>query len=553
MNPPETVADVIAAELKRAGVETIFGLPGGENVQLLDALRRAGIRYILVHNESSAVFMADVTARLTGKPGVCMTTLGPGAASAVAGVAHAYLDRAPVLVITAQIPDERRHSATHQYIDIAALYAPIAKGTFKAQPHNVRENICRALDVIWDGRPGPVHLQVTNEDAGKPMNVIDVGTKQSRVREDAYAASPSTLPSLRSGQALAMTQKARDILSRSHRPVIVAGLGLEPERPYDALRAFAEAANVPVICTPKAKGALPDDHPLAAGVLGLTRTDPAYELLDQADCILAVGFDVVELVKVWNYNVPLIWIAAWENRDPTIPSAVEFVGAMMPVLQELAQCAWQTDRAWGRARVAAHRAELSRQELSTPARGRMFPQQVLAAIRRATPRDVLFATDVGAHKILAALTWQTLAPNSFLVSNGLSCMGFALPAAIAASMVQSEKPVVCLTGDAGLLLAMGELSLLARAGTRVMVVVMNDGALDLIRAQQRKASKPVYGTEFNAPDFVRIAESFGIPGFRVRSEEECFVQMHAAVARPGPTLIEAMIDPVSYPTPPLKT
>lgn len=536
MKPTITVAETIADELKRAGVETVFGLPGGENVHVLDALRRAGIRYILVHHESSAVFMADATARLTGRVGVCMTTLGPGAANAVAGLAHAHLDRAPVLIITPQIPGDHLPDETHQYIDIGAMYTPITKRSFKLHARGARETIRRAIAAIWEGKPGPVHLQVTSDDALRPASG---GASIER-------QAPPQHPRPKDVAA------ARGILARARRPVIVAGLGLEPERPYAAIAALAQAADAPVICTPKAKGCLADDHPLAAGVIGLTRTDPAYEILDQADCIIAVGFDVVELVKTWNYTVPLIWIAPWTNRGPVVKSKVELVGQMSPVLEKLAKRPGRSERDWGKTRVAAYRAKLGQLKLPEPSRGRMLPQQVLAAIRRATPREVLFTTDVGSHKILSCLSWQTLAPNSFFVSNGLSCMGFSLPTAIAASMLEPKRPVVCLIGDAGLLMAMGELGLLARLGTLVIVVVLNDGALDLIRAQQLKANKPVYGTEFTNPDFVRIAEAFGIRAVRVSDAHRCEVNVAAALARPGPTLIEVMIDPESYPTTPQK-
>lgn len=547
MNAAKTVAEVIAQELKESGVEYVYGLPGGENVQVLDAIRGAGMRYVLVHHESSAVFMADANARLTGKPGVCMTTLGPGAANAVAGLAHAYLDRAPVLIITPQIPSNHLPAETHQYVDIAGVYAPITKGSLEVHPQGARETIRRALAMIWEGRPGPVHLQVTNEDAAKPA--IDDGDKAEHARASTREIASSLIPRF-ARDLLAMTRTAREILSRAKHPVIVAGLGLEPERPYRELLALAEAAHAPVICTPKAKGCVPDDHPLAAGVIGLMRTDPAYEILDRADAIIAVGFDVVELVKTWDYAAPLIWVAPWKNRDPVIKSDAEFVGPMIPVLDELAKFKWQTDHDWGQARLALHRAKLADRKLPAAASGRMPPQQVLDAIRHATPRDVIFTTDVGSHKILSCLTWETLTPNSFFVSNGLSSMGFGLPSAIAASMIEPQRPVVCVMGDAGLLMTMGELNLLARLGTRVLVVVMNDGALDLIRAQQLKAGKPVYGTEFSNPDFVSIANAFGIQGCRVASQEECLAQVSAALARKGPTLVEAMIDPISYPTTP---
>lgn len=534
MNSEKTVAEVIAEELKQTGVEYVYGLPGGENVQVLDAIRCAGIQYVLVHHESSAVFMADTNARLTGKPGVCITTLGPGAMNAVAGLAHAYLDRAPVLIITPQIPGDHLPSETHQYVDIAGIYAPITKASLVVQPLSARETVRRALALLKEGRPGPVHLQVTNEDAAKPA-VDDASTRNQPAHVQ---------------PAKGVFTQARNILSHSRRPIIVAGLGLEPDRPYRELIALAEAAHAPVISTPKAKGCIPDGHPLAAGVIGLMRTDPAYEILDEADAIIAVGLDVVELVKTWDYTSPLIWVAPWVNHDPVIKSDAEFVGSMMPTLIELHKAPWQPSPDWGETRVALHRSKLVERKVPAPASGRMLPQQVLAALRQATPREVIFTTDVGSHKILSCLTWETLTPNSFFVSNGLSCMGFGLPSAIAASMIEPERPVVCVIGDAGLLMTMGELGVLARLKTNVIVVVMNDGALDLIRAQQLKAGKPIYGTEFSSPDFVSIAKAFGIQGVRVATEEECSRQVSAALARKGPTLIEAMIDPVSYPTTP---
>jgi acetolactate synthase-1/2/3 large subunit len=260
----ETVADVLVEVLREAQIGVVFGLPGGENVEVLDALRRGGIRFVLVHNEPSAVFMADATARLTGSPGVCLTTLGPGATNAVAGVAHAYLDRAPVLVITAQKPDRLLPDYTHQVIDLNALFTPITKRSVKLRPEGARETVRRALDLATAGRPGPVHLQISNDDA--------------------------------------------------------------EEGPYEALRELAEAAGAPVITTPKSKGSLPADHPLAAGTIGLTSRDPAYDILYEANCVVAVGLDVVELVKPWDIRSPLIWVAPWANEDPQLPAHAELVG-----------------------------------------------------------------------------------------------------------------------------------------------------------------------------------------------------------------------------------
>lgn len=531
-----TVANQIAATLAAAGITTVFGLPGGENVHLMEALRQQGIEFVLVRNESSAVFMADALARVTGKPGICLTTLGPGAMNAVAGVAHAYLDRSPVLVITAQTPEHLLAYHTHQVIDLTAVFAPITKATLQVSAANAAPIVEHALTLTQSGRPGPVHLRLSNEDAGA-----------GAVANGFYQEAPPLATNI-SEKALAA---ARELLSRAQRPVLVVGLGLEPEQPYAALRELAEALQAPVIVTPKAKGCFPDDHPLAAGVIGLTRLDPAYQLIDEADAIIAVGFDVVELVKPWQQSAPLIWVAPWANTDPTVAAVAEFVGPIQPTLEQLSDLTYQPDPAWGSTRVAAWRQQLAQRVLPAPAPGRMRPQSVLQILRQQLPRETLITTDVGSHKILAGLTWPAYAPNRYLLSNGLSCMGYGLTAAIGASLALDRQMTVCLTGDAGLAMVLGELALLHELATPVMVVVFNDSALDLIRAAQWRGNHPTFGTEFRNPHFADIARAYELDHYLVEDEAGCEAALHTAYGAGRPCLIEALIDPVSYPTTPV--
>ena len=532
-----TVADAIARTLLDAGIDVVFGLPGGEVVGVLDGLRRHGIRFVLVHNESAAVFMADGWSRVTGKPGVALTTLGPGATNAVAGAAHAYLDRAPILIITAQIPERLHSHHTHQLVDLHALYGPISKGTFNIQAGGAAETVRDSLRLAQQGRPGPVHLQIDKETAD-----LDATAGPSPIPPEA------TPPPVR--YIADRVVVARDRLLRAKRPVILAGLGLEPERPYEALRALAEAANAPVITTPKGKGALPDDHPLSAGTIGLTRADPVYEVLDEADCIVAVGLDVVELVKPWDQTAPLLWLAPWQNEDPAIAAEVELVGQMAPALQQLADSDFVPDPAWGAARVRAFKDKVAQGTLPAPAPNRLLPQTVFEAARAALPAEAAAAVDVGSHKIFGSLTWPTLRPNGFFVSNGLSCMGFALPATIGASLARPDQPVVCFTGDAGLSMVVGELGVLAGLDLPVIVVVLNDAAIDLIRSHQVRSGYPVFGTEFTPPNFAQIGAAYGIASYRVATEAELSETIRQAVASGRPALIEAMIDPISYPTTP---
>jgi acetolactate synthase-1/2/3 large subunit len=533
-----TVAEALAATLREAGVGTVFGLPGGENVEVLEALRAEGIRFILVRSESSALFMADAQARLTGDPGVCLTTLGPGATNAYLGLAHAYLDRSPLLLITAQTDERLLPGHTHQVLDLQAVFEPITKATRAIDPSDVRRSVRAALALTLEGRPGPVHLSLSRSTAARPA--------EAEATQDPARTTAPPKESYRPALAA---------LARADRPVIVAGLGLEPERPYRALRALAEAAGAPLITTPKAKGSLPDDHPLAAGTIGLTRTDPAYTLLAEADCIVAVGFDVVELVRPWDYDAPLIWLAPWANRDPQLPAVAEIVGPQAPPLMRLAQATTPGDPAWGAVRVAALREALAVQRPPPPPPGRATPQAIFRALHRRLPRDTPVATDVGSHKIAMALSWPSLEPNRYLVSNGLSAMGFGLPAAIAAALAL-QRPTLCVTGDAGLAMVLGELGLLAELELPVVVVVMNDGAIDLIRGAQRRAGSAVHGTTFRNPDFAQLAAAFGLGYARVASEAECEAAVEAALAERRPTLIDAWIDPDGYaalttlPTPP---
>lgn len=529
-NTEQTVAQALVHQLKRAGTEIVFGLPGGENVDIIDALRSAGIRFVLVRNESSAVYMADVYARLTGKPGVCVTTLGPGATNAFVGVAHAHLDRAPVLIITAETNQSYLPGHTHQVLDLQRVFEPITKMTASISPENVNAVVQQALTLTTAGRPGPVHLSVSREMAVEPAALSHF--------QDQNVAVPFSDEHL---------ETAVNALSQSERPVIVAGVGLEPERPYAALQNLAEAASAPVIVLPKSKGAISDRHPLAAGTIGLTRTDPVYEILDEADCILAVGFDVVELVKPWDQTQPTIWIAPWQNEDASIPAVAELVGPMASTLEKLADQSFETDPTWGATRVAQFRQALAQRELPKPHHGRMRPQEVLAALRQNLPDETLITTDVGSHKICTALEWPAYTPNRYMLSNGLSAMSFGLTGAIAGALTLGQ-PTVCITGDAGFGMVMGELSLLTEYNLPVITIVMNDSALDLIRAAQHRAGNPTFGTEFTNPDFGQIAEAFGVDFCRVADEQSCGTAVQAAVTSRRPTIIEAVIDPISYPT-----
>ncbi|MCY4146212.1 MAG: thiamine pyrophosphate-binding protein [Chloroflexi bacterium] len=527
-----TIAESLAQQLLDAGAQRVYGLPGGENVEVLDAMWRLGIEFVLVANENSACFMAATEARLTGGIGIALTTLGPGAANACAGLAHAYLDRAPVVLVTAAADPALRDQHSHQALDLQTLFAPICKYTAELAPTNAHARIKQALRLARTGRPGPVHLSLPN----------------SLARATIAAADDSAPPGKPAPQNPPLSEM-RALLVDKRKPIIVAGLGLEPDRPYAQIRQLAESLGAPVIDTPKSKGALSATHPLFAGTIGLTRDDPAYALLDEADCIIALGFDVVELVKPWDYQTPLIWLANWGNHDPRLHCALELVGDIGDILESLGTRNAAPAADWGAARTKRFRQRLAARSSPDAAAGRITPQAFLAALRAHTPDDIILTTDVGSHKIFAALEWPARQPNRYFVSNGLSAMGFGLCSAIAAATV-TRQPVVCITGDAGLAMVMGELGLLTRLGRPVLLAVMNDSALDLIRSAQRRRGKAAVGTEFTNPDYRRVAAAYSLAYHKVESPAGCAAGIQAWLEQGTAMLLDVMIDPAGYPTNP---
>ena len=330
--------------------------------------------------------------------------------------------------------------------------------------------------------------------------------------------------------------------------MIVVGLGLEPEGPYAELRAFAERVGAPVLAAPKAKGAFPASHPLGSETIGLTRTDPGYDLIAEADRVIAVGLDVVEVVLPWSVEAPVLWIAPWHDRIGAATAEQALIGPLGPTLVDLTGRLPESRTGWGADR-AAHYRQLRRHRshdaVSRVSSGVIAPQTVLTEAQSVLPDDTVITTDVGSHKILAALEWDAELPNRYLVSNGLSAMGFG-PASAAGAALIGHEPVLCLTGDAGLLMCAGGLATLAQIETPVLMVVLVDGALDLIRAHQRRSGAQPFGTEFPAPDVERIGAAFGLPAVTVDTASGLRAELACGLERRGASVIGVRIDPECY-------
>ena len=522
-----TVARAIGDRLHAAGVRHVFGHPGGEVVDLIEGFRQAGLEFVLTKHETAAAFMAEATATITGVPGVCLATLGPGATNLVTGVAHAYLDRAPVIALSGQLPAERYEIATHQRLDLVALFAPITKWQATITAGNAAAVVERALRVAERPRRGPVYLQV-------PSDVPQQETADVALPRFATEGVPAI------DDDAVRTAAAR--LRASERPLLVVGMDANDEAVAGPLRRLAEAWQLPVMVSPKAKGILREDHPLFVGTIEGLGTAYLYDFIDTCDLVLMVGFDPVEFDRDWSAKAPIIHIGVVPNDDRYYGSEVEIVGPIDAVIERVCAASEATPK------VARAEIDAFRDAFRSRVRGNanaLTAQDVLAELRAAMPEDALVTCDVGYNKAVAAQCWPAYQPRTFLVSNGLSSMGYGLPAALAAKLAHRSTRVACVLGDGGFAMAMAELETGTRLGLGVTVIVLADDALSQIKAGQERKGYPVTGTTFGAIDYPKLGAAFGIEAWSVSTVAECREAFREAPSD-RPILVAAGIDPAGY-------
>jgi acetolactate synthase-1/2/3 large subunit len=521
-----TVAQTIARILAEAGVRYVFGHPGGEVAHLIEALRQEEIPFVLTRHEATAAFLAASWGELSGQPGVCVSTLGPGATNLLSGVAHAYLDRCPMIAITAQLATDRQIRATHQHLDLTTLYRPVTKASIKVATDNAAMAVEQALYLATTERPGPVHLEIPSNVASQPH------TGQSRGVRFGNVGAPSA-PSV---------DQAATLLAAARRPAILVGIGAVRCESSRALVKLAEALGAPVVATPKAKGIFPEDHPLSAGVMDMTGEAVVNALLQEADLLLAAGFDVVELIKPWAFEAPVIHLDTIANSDQLYEARLEVVGNIAAALEDLARSA--KPASWPADRVAEHRRRL--RAALVPRTDGLAPHTVMEIVRATLPRDGVVASDVGAHKILLGQVWTTYEPRTYLVSNGLSAMGTGLPSALAAKLLWPHRPAVAIVGDGGLGMYLGEIETAVRLGVSLPIVVLVDGTLSLIKLGQVQRGYQPSGVDFQNPRLAEMAECFGAMGMRVESAAQTRSAIERALENKGVTLIEAIVNPRAY-------
>jgi len=507
---------MFAQGLVEAGTRIVYGVPGGgNNLDVVGACERVGLRFVLAHGETAAAIMAAVDGELTGAPGACIVTRGPGAASAVNGVAHALLDRAPMILLTDAVPARDAKRISHQRLDQNALYAPITKWSASVGVDGGNDIVRGALRLASTPPQGPVHLGYV-PDAG----LVEIPAIRS-------FSEPSDR---------ALTA-AKNLLQVSRKPVFAVGVGAR--RAASALRSLLAQQGWPVLTTYKAKGLIPEQWPNAAGLLtGATIEAP---VLAAADLIIAVGLDPVELIPApWPYAAPILALSEWPLEDPYFKPATEIIGPL-DVLLPLVASELQPTVGLGRAKRIVAEAGLA-----VPTAG-LAPHHVVMTTRELAPLGTIATVDAGAHMLVAMPLWEVGEPGEALVSSGLATMGFALPAAIAAALARPNRHVVCFVGDGGLGMTLAELETVSRLRLPIVVVVFNDSALSLIEIKQNPTGHGGEGAvRYRETDFAAIARGFGIATERTGRLDELERALRNAFAEPRPFLVDASVDPSGY-------
>jgi acetolactate synthase I/II/III large subunit len=540
VDPERTVATLLADYLGQAGVTHVFGYPGESLVDFIEATRQAGgPRVVSAVREASAAFMAEGAAMRTGTIGACLSTLGPGSTALLNGVASAQLDRVPMLAVSGQVDSVREQFWTHQLIDHNRLFAPVTKLTARLEPASAETVLRRALRTATAERPGAVHLTVTADSFG----IGGTGTE-----------GDGKVPPLTSAGAglefFAMNSANREplrLLRAARRPVLLAGAGAVRCGAEAALTQLAAHAGLPVVVGAMAKGVIAEDSPWYAGTLDMAGHRAIWDLLAAADLIVTAGFDPVELITPWRLSAPVLHVDTVPNTDQVYPAEVEVVGNVATA-RAWFLAHWDDGPRWSEAELAGHRSVLDAAYHAGYAAGRLNPSEVVETVRAAAPPGTVVTADVGSHKIMAGQAWTTFAPRETLITNGLSAMGFGLPAAIGAGLSSIPgTPIVALTGDGGFAMTASELSVAVRLGLGLVVVVFADGGLNRIELHQASVGYPLTATSVDRVDIPLLAESLGCDGVRVESVSGLEKALSSAFAgRTRPLVIEARIDTAQY-------
>ncbi|MGF1495371.1 MAG: acetolactate synthase large subunit [Elainellaceae cyanobacterium] len=524
-------AELLVRCLEKEGVEYVFGLPGEENLQVLEALRDSSIRFITTRHEQGAAFMADVYGRLTGKAGVCLSTLGPGATNLMTGVADANLDRAPLVAITGQVGTDRMHIESHQYLDLVSMFTPVTKwNTQIVRPSNTPEIVRKAFKLAQTEKPGAVHIDL-------PENIADMAAPGKPLSPDRREKTYASFHSL---------EDAAAAISKAKNPIILAGNGVLRSHASEALTQFATQLNIPAANTFMGKGAIPYTHRLALWTVGLQQRDFISCGFDSSDLVIAIGYDLIEYSpKKWNPegHIPVVHIAQTpaEVDSSYIPIA-EVVGDISDSLWEILKRASRQNKPDPVALELWADIRADYEQYATDDEFPIKPQKLIYDLRQVMGPEDIVISDVGAHKMWIARHYHCDRPNTCLISNGFAAMGIAIPGAIAAKLVAPDKKVVAATGDGGFMMNCQELETALRVGTPFVTIIFNDGGYGLIEWKQLNHYGKSTFVHFSNPDFVKLAESMGLLGYRIESTADFVPVLKEALNQPVPVVIDCPVD-----------
>jgi acetolactate synthase-1/2/3 large subunit len=526
-------SDLLIRCLENEGVRFVFGVPGEENLDVMDSFLGSRILFVTTRHEQSAAFMADVHGRLTGKAGVCLSTLGPGATNLLTGIADANLDRAPLVAITGQVSLDRMHKESHQYIDIPAMLRPVTKWSAEIlTPRILPEAVRKAFKTAQTEKPGATHLELPEDVAGEQLIEHFAPLRPQ---------APFT-PEPLAGQV----KRAIEIIGAARRPILLAGNGVIRGGASEAVRRFARALQIPVSHTFMGKGIMPDSDPLSLYTIGLQLRDYAAAVFDEADVVIALGYDFVEYA-------PCFWNPHSDKRIVHVdmsPAEVDshyivevcVLGNLSLSLDRMLAGLTPIDGTWARRCQALVRDPLHA-EFERSGSWPMRPQQIVRGLRTALSRpDDLILCDVGAHKLWMARMFPCETPNTCIVSNGFAAMGIALPGAIAAKLLYPDRRIVAVVGDGGFLMNSQELEIAVRLRLPVVIVIWRDDGYGVIRWKQMLKFGRPSSVDFGNPDFVAYARSFGVAGFRVTQPEELVDVLSKALGCGGPAVVDCPVD-----------
>jgi acetolactate synthase-1/2/3 large subunit len=516
--------------LERAGVRWVFGVPSGPVLPLIEALRQSDtVDFVLTASETSAGFMAEAAGRLTGIPGVCVSTVGPGATNLATGVGGAWLDRSPVIAITCNYVRAQYGRRTQMLIDHQALFAPLTKASYLIEEGQVAKTLSRALSEAVAEPPGPVHLDFPE----------DVGIAEATESPlDALVPVPVPPP------PADLNERVAAALRTAERPLVVTGLTFTRAKAPEALLRFIDNQQIPFVTTLHAKGFLPDSHPAGLGVMGRARRTDVKSMIDQADLVITVGFDPIEIdYEDWLGDTPLVHLST-EPVQPRTHAIVAYqaTGDIDSIIAQLGDLP-SVENAWDRDSWAAHRRMLH--ENLRPSSAKLATHHVLDVLRAELADDAVLTYDVGAHTHQIATQWQADLPHTTVATNGWSSMGYGLPSAFAAKLARPDRQVVGVVGDGCFQMTAGELATVRRLGLCVPIIVLNDGWLGLMKVKQERLGNPESASVLGEP-MEPPAHYFGVPVRAVRTREELADAIRWGLALDGPSVIETFVDVEPY-------